>query len=385
MIKNYIFLNQATRPLYIDIMNYFSNQGQKVVLITGDVRVGSVPLNSEIKVYQRFEYKNNTYLNRIVTFSLYSIYSFWKLHRYLSKKNELVITTTPPHLPFFGLYFKKLFRIKYHLIIYDIYPDVVISLGLIKRNGFIDKIWTWFNKKLYKNASSIITISGGMASTIQYYCTQETRIHVVSNWVDSNFISPMPKTENWFAQKYNQVDKLTVLYSGNLGATHDFDTLLEAIKILRPEKNIYFIIIGEGFKKQFIEEYQQKHELSNLLILPLQSKESLPYTLTCADIGVITLDDNASTVSVPSKTYYMMAAGSAIMALGAADSELSELIRKYTIGRNFSKGQFGDIVSYILEMKDNNDNLNMYRNNSRNASKLFSPDNAKMYYELIIS
>jgi glycosyltransferase involved in cell wall biosynthesis len=381
--NTFIFLNQATRPLYIDIINFFIKKDKRVVLFTGDIRTGSVPLSPDVKVKKWFRYNNKTYFTRIVTFFFYSLFTFIGLHRFIAKKTELVITTTPPFLPFFGLYFKKIFRMKYHLVIYDIYPDVMISLGIIKRYKLIDRIWTRLNKKLYKHASSIITISDGMANTIRYYCKAEKQINTVPNWVDSNFIQPVEKSKNWFAIENGQIDKFTVLYSGNLGTTHDFDTLLEVIKKLKPYSDISFIIIGDGFKKQYIEEYKQKNELDNLILLPLQPKEFLPFTLACADIGVITLSDEASNVSVPSKTYYMMAAGSAILALGAENSELGELIRNYKIGMNYSKGQVLGIVSYILELKNNNHAIKEFSINSRNTAKLFSPVNAERYYEII--
>jgi glycosyltransferase involved in cell wall biosynthesis len=382
-VNIYIFLNQAVRPLYIDILNSFAEHNRKVVLFTGDIRIGSVPLRPEVITKVKFPYKSDTLFIRLVTFFLYSAFTFLSLFRHLRKTNELVITTTPPFLPYFGLFFKKFFRLQYHLVIYDLYPDVLVSLKLIRKNGFVDRIFKSLNKSLYANATSIITISDIMAQAARRYCSESKKIHVIPNWVDNEFIKPIPKKNNRFAIKYQQNTKLTVLYSGNLGSTHDFDTLLEAIRELRSRTDISFVIIGEGIKRKLIESYKIKYKLDNLLMLPLQSKDELPFTLACADIGVITLDQDASHVSVPSKTYYMMAAGSAILALGSDDSELSDLVRKFNIGKNFTKGKVKELVEFILELNANKDELLKYKTNSRNASELFTPKNAEEYYKII--
>ena len=74
-------------------------------------------------------------------------------------------------------------------------------------------------------------------------------------------------------------------------------------------------------------------KLKNVLLLPYQKKEILPFSLGAADIGIVTLSEGAENISVPSKTYYTLAAGSAIIALASLESELALLIEKYNCGK----------------------------------------------------
>ena len=105
----------------------------------------------------------------------------------------------------------------------------------------------FFNKALYKNASLVLTISDGMKKTI-------TRKHPLSNtliinpWVDTEIIKPLHYTKNKYAKDYVSSDKFVVLYSGNMGLTHDIDTILEAAKILKDDKKIIFLLIGKEIR-----------------------------------------------------------------------------------------------------------------------------------------
>ena len=100
---------------------------------------------------------------------------------------------------------------------------------------------------------------------------------------------------------------------------------------------------------------------------------------------MVTLGEGAENVSVPSKTYYMMAAGTAILALANKNSELSRLVNKYEIGRVIRPGDIQNIIIFVNEMYQNKIALNKFKQNSRNASFNFTPENAKKYFEIINS
>ena len=86
--------------------------------------------------------------------------------------------------------------------------------------------------------------------------------------------------------------------------------------------------------KKLIEE----SKLNNIRLLDWQPVESIPYTMSLADVGVVTLDANAANLSVPSKTYDLMSVGVPILAIASPDSELSSLLarRKLSAEPKFS-------------------------------------------------
>lgn len=148
------------------------------------------------------------------------------------------------------------------------------------------------------------------------------------------------------------------------------------------------MIIGDGPKKRVVDLFRKNNDLKNLVVLPFQSDEILPYSLTAADISVV-LDSFSvgktfeSTASIPSKTYYMMAAGSVVYGETDPTSELSKLIRTFDIGLCDSTQSIDIFVSFILKCKSDPDLLRTFKRNSRAASLNFTKDNARLLHKCI--
>jgi len=378
--KKYIFIVQVTRQLSIDILNNFADQGIEIELVTGAVDSNYAPLDSRIKIKYFNPYDNTTGFKRMFTWLLFTFYSFFYI-LFRSKKNELILVTTPPFVVFLGLFFKKIRNQNYHLIIWDLYPDVLVNFGVLKEKSFILKVWRRWNISCFKKANTVFTLGKHLANSIEVY--SHKRPVIIPNWVNSDFVKPMNRSENTFVDQHNLTDKLVVLYSGNLGLTHDIESIVYTAELLKSNNDIQFVIIGDGAKKAKIEAYVKDRQLHNVLLLPYQDKKVLPFSLTAADIGIVTLSQGAENISVPSKTYYTLAAGSAIFALAAKESELGILVDTYKCGVVFDNSTPQNIANNILQLNQNRQELEQYKQNARKASFNFTPKNAKLYYDNI--
>ncbi|MGE0561442.1 MAG: glycosyltransferase family 4 protein [Flavobacteriales bacterium] len=378
--KKYIFIVQVTRQLSIDILNNFAKQGAEIELVTGIVESNYTPLNPDIKVKYYNKYDNTSGFKRMFTWSLFTFLSFFYV-LFSSKKKDLIIITTPPFIVFIGLFFKRLRNQNYHLIIWDLYPDVLVNFGVLKESSWVIKYWKKINKTCFTKASNVFTLGKHLADAINNY-TQEKPI-IIPNWVNADFVKPIEKTENSFAKEHNLQNKLVVMYSGNMGLTHDIESIIYAAEALQKNTAIHFVLIGDGAKKAKITQYVTEKKLSNVLLLPYQSNEVLPFSLSCADIGVVTLSQGAETISVPSKTYYTLAAGSAILALASHQSELGLLIEEYRCGKVFENSTTEEIVNFIESLACDKVKLVELKENARKASHNFTPENAKQYYNYI--
>ncbi len=378
--KKYIFIVNVTRQLSIDILNYFNQQGAEIHLITGVLEVNYAPLDPNIKVTYFIKYQSTSSFKRLYTWILFSIYSFFYV-LFSSRKKELILIASPPFIVFIGLFFKKIRNQNYHLIIWDLYPDVLINFGVLKENSFIIRIWKKLNVKCFSFASTIFTIGKHLSDAIERY-TNEKPI-IIQNWVNTDFIKPIPKSDNPFIVQHQLENKLIVMYSGNLGITHDIESIVNTAELLKNNTDIIFLIIGDGAKKAKITRMVAEKKLNNVLLLPYQAKEILSFSLGAADIGIVTLIEGAESVSVPSKTYYTLAAGSAIIALASLESELALLIEKYRCGKIFNKPDCQAIADFIISLSKNVTELEYFKENSRKASFDFTPENAKFYYKYI--
>ena len=87
---------------------------------------------------------------------------------FLQKKNTLILyTSEPAFLPIFGWLFSKLLNTPYIILIYDIYPEILVNLNLLKNDNFIIKIWKFFNKLSFDRAREIIVLSSSMKEIIR--------------------------------------------------------------------------------------------------------------------------------------------------------------------------------------------------------------------------
>ena len=378
--KKYVYIVNVTRQLSIDMINYFHSKGADIHLITGTLEVNYAPLNPAVKVTYLIKYNNSSALKRVCTWVLFTVQSFFYL-LFINRKKELIIITSPPFIVFLGLFFKKIRNQKYHLIIWDLYPDALINFKVLKEKSFIIKFWKKLNKKCFNHAQNIFTLGKHLSEAIEKYTYKKPII--IENWVDTDFIKPMPKSENSFVAKYKLENKLIVMYSGNLGVTHDIESIVTTADILKNNTNIYFLIIGDGAKKTRISQMVKEKNLNNILLLPYQEKEVLPFSLSSADIGIVTLGEGAESISVPSKTYYTLAAGSAIIALASLKSELAIIIEKYQCGKIFDKPDCNSIADFIIQLSKNNAELESFKKNSRKASFDFTPINASLFYKAI--
>jgi glycosyltransferase involved in cell wall biosynthesis len=378
--KRIIFINQYTGQLFIDIVNAFSEQVQ-CILFAGQVEPANASLSKNVKEHLFTRYNRNKALARIYTWGMFTVRAFLQL-LISGKDNDLFIVSNPPFAPFLGYVFKKLRGTRYHLLIYDVYPDALVQFGIVEKNGVVDKLWSRCNKHLYRNAENIYTLSDNMAKRIKEYFP-EAVVNVIPNWTDTSYIRPVNKKVNDFAIKYGQEGKITIMYSGNMGATHAVERIAVLAGKLKNHLSFSFIAIGNGVKRKAIEMIQKEQQLTNLLILPYQPPEELPLSLACADIGIVTLSSGAEDLSVPSKTYNLLAAGVALLVIASSTSELARLVERYECGVHFREDEEDNMVNFLLEIEADRGKLERLKENARKASFDFTPANACKYTEIL--
>ena len=384
-----IFLNQVSGRLFRELSEGLAESvGGKCLLYTGSDKSNEIESTSNLKVIKAPEYHRGNYYFRLLDWFKYFWFVFWSVLK--QPDSALIfIVSNPPFLPLIGYLMKKLKGQSYVVLVYDIYPDLAIYLGKISRQGPLARMWRWFNKGAWQNSEAVFTIGNNMAIKLEgMFKANRTRlghIAVIPNWADHNFIKPISKEKNWFAQKYGQVDKFTVLYSGNLGATHDLETILQAAKELDDFNDIQFLIIGNGYKKTYIEKFIDQEKLSNVLLLPFQTENVLPYSLPTGDVAVITLFKGGEGLSVPSKVYYAMAGGSALLCVSSGNNELKNIINKHQCGISVEPGDVEGFISAIKRFYEDSAFLKSCKENARKAvENYYTKRNIEKYREILV-
>lgn len=371
-MKKIVLVNQSSGFLVVDDLNAYCTKYDRVSILCGRLHPGERAVNPKVKVDKICRYDKSSGMKRMLTWMWGSIQVFFKL-LFKYRGWEVVYYTNPPMACFSALLLKNRFRI----VEYDIYPDALKTIG-IGEKSFIFKLWGRMKKRLYRKADRIFTLSEGMKEILTAYGPAE-KIKVVPLWSASDDFKPVTKEENIFIKKNHLEGKFIVMYSGNIGYTHSVECVVEVAKRMKEDKDVLFLIIGDGKKKAELVADVKESGLENVRFLPYQEFSMLPFSLASADLGVITLDENVSKVSVPSKTFNLLAVGCPLLAISNDDTEMYRLISKYHNGRCTAKTRIDEIVAYIRELKENAELKQQYIHNSLEASKEFTYRNAEKY------
>ena len=127
-------------------------------------------------------------------------------------------------------------------------------------------------------------------------------------------------------------EKVVVGYSGNLGRAHDSKTMLELLSIAVPGNFDWrFHSFGHSYQSFRLQIENSPNVNSVSLGGPLSDEEWIEF-MRKTHIAIVTIESGWENVVMPSKTYSALAAGQAILAICAKNSDLAELVRKHDCG-----------------------------------------------------
>ena len=374
MQEKIVFINQDSGYLMVDIINAHIAAGFSCVLITGRLVERNTKLHPSVKVCKIIKYNRETTFNRLLTWVI-GYFQIWINVVIRFRKDTLFIVSNPPFAPLLPLTVKN----PYKLLIFDIYPDALSELGYLSDNSIIIKLWRKSNKSVFAKAISIYTLTDGMRLLLEQYAGDKP-IEVVPLWTDNSFLKPVNPDKNPFIEKHNLSGKFIVMYSGNLGLSSNVEILLD-IAARTISKNLTFIIIGNGARKEKLVEKAIDLNLQNVIFLPWQPVDELPYSLASANLALVFLGSNASRLAVPSKLYDILSVGVPLLCVTTKDSAVEKLVAKYDCGKSFNPDDLNGMINYIHELSENNQLCVSMSENSAKASKNFNFINATNFLD----
>ena len=277
-----------------------------------------------------------------------------RLLRYARRGDLILYTSEPAYLPLLGWLLHQVTRTPYLVLAYDLYPDVLVELGVLGERHWLVRLWRHCNRRMLADARQVIVLSEPMAARLRRHVPEAAhKLAVISSWADPAWIQPRPKQSNWFVARELLGDRFTVLYSGNQGRCHDLHTLMTAARTLRHNPAVQFVFIRHGPQHHELVELSRAWQLDNCRFLPYQEFADLPYSLSSADLAIVSLNRQSEGLVAPSKLYGHLAAATPIAAITPAHSYLRELVEDAGCGRWFANGDAEALAAWILELKAN--------------------------------
>lgn len=372
-MSSIVFINQVTGYLMKDVINVFCKQYENVALIAGKISDTGDSLDKKVKVSLICPYWKGSPVSRFISWIWATIQTI-VLVNFKYRGYHLFITSNPPTLAFLPLFCRN----RYSVLVYDIYPDGLVEGGFIRSSSLVARLWAKRNRNYFLKASNIFTLTESMALTLANYTGKE-RIKVITPWSLFDPGNRVDRCDNIFINKHKLNGKFIVMYSGNIGLGHNLESVIETARLLAKEDVIKFVIIGDGWNKSMIEKMIKDYELKNCLVLPFQPADMLRYSLSAADLGIVSVSAAASKVCAPSKTYNLINLEVPILAISDPGTELASMVERNGTGKVFNQGQYTEMAQFILDLKNDDSTLKNVLNNIRNCSMKYTKINVMEY------
>jgi glycosyltransferase involved in cell wall biosynthesis len=306
---------------------------------------------------------------------------------FLRGRPLVFLATNPPLLPSLAWMLRRLRGFRYVLLVWDIYPDHLVRANVMGAANPVVRGWRAAERRALEDAEAVITVGDGMASNLREKMTERGagRVSVIHNWADTAEVRHQPKADNAWAQAHGQVGKITVQYSGNLGATHDVMGLVDAAALLTDDPRICLMVVGDGLGVDALREHVRRRQLPNVVLLPRQPWKDVPHLVATADIAVVSQRAGSENLSVPSKTYTALAAGSAILALTSTDSDLGSLVRDHAVGAVCPARTPHEIAAAVRSLVGDPAQFEAMRQRARQlAQTQFSPESVRRSFLAVL-
>ena len=242
------------------------------------------------------------------------------------RRSGAVIAMSPPlTLGLTGWVASRLRRCPMVFNIQDVFPDAAVETGAISNRTIIAAA-SWLERVSYRAADVITVLSDDLRDNVVAKLTPARgdratdTVRVIPNFVDTDAIVPGDRYTRYRAE-LGLGDAPVVLYAGNVGFSQSLDLVLAAARAL-PE--VTFLINGNGAARPSLEV--DAAGIPNVRFADYIEPSRLSELLATGDVHVVPLRRGLGRVSVPSKTYSIMAAGRPVVAAIDPDTAVPRIL-----------------------------------------------------------
>ena len=230
----------------------------------------------------------------------------------------------------------------------DVFPDSLVQAGLTHKGSMIWNIGRAIENYIYNNVDTLIVNCDGMRKNLIDKGVPETKLRVVSNWIDFSAVNPISKESNHLFEELKiPRDKYTVLYAGNFGEAQGAEIILEAAIQTLNEKKINYVVFGGG--THFNEFKERASRMPNIQVFSLLPLDRVSEVYSLADVALITCKPGFGGIGMPSKTWSIMACNKRIIASYDVESDLSSIIKKIRAGVTVEPGNSVALSNAIIK------------------------------------
>ena len=211
--------------------------------------------------------------------------------------------------------------------IQDVFPDAAVETGAITNTRIIAAA-RWLERVSYHRSDVVVVLSDDLKANVVAKVSPRHahKVRVIPNFVDADRIRPMNRMTS-YRTELGIGDEKVVMYAGNVGYSQSLEMLIETARHM---PDVVFVINGDGSARKELEASAMG--VSNVKFAGYQPRDRVAEVLASGDIHVVPLRAGLGAVSVPSKTYSILAASRPVVAAIDEGTEVTRILQQSGAG-----------------------------------------------------
>lgn len=269
---------------------------------------------------------------------------FHALYQALFHKYDFIFihNTSPAFICLPAVLIKKLRGTPVIHWILDMWPESLAAGGIHNQ-----KVYSIIEKMMghvYRNNEIIQISSMGFKRLLLEKNVPESKIEYLPNFCEDTSanteLKPIPELPKGFI----------IMFAGNIGEAQNMENVMQSALLLKEEKEIHFVLIGDGRKKAWIEEFVTTNALQDTVhLLGRWPIDTMSAFFSKADVMLVSLaDEIAFNLVLPAKVQAYMVNKKPILAM--LNGEGQEIITKAQCGWSVNSDDIAGMAQTIKEI-----------------------------------
>jgi glycosyltransferase involved in cell wall biosynthesis len=211
----------------------------------------------------------------------------------------------------------------------DLWPETLSATGVVRSRrilGLVDRLVRF----IYRRCDLILAQSRAFTPHLEAQGVPAGRIRYYPNSAEDLYRAVT--VEAAAPERGLLPAGFRVMFAGNIGAAQDFETILAAAELLRDDRDIRWVILGDGRLHGWVEREIARRGLRQAVrLLGRHPVESMPRFFALADALLVTLrNEPVFALTVPTKLQSYLACGRPVIA--ALDGEGARVVEESGAG-----------------------------------------------------
>lgn len=347
-----------------DAAKELAARGWRVKVVTSDrgyddpsVRYDRFEVRDGVEVHRRpwssFGKKNLAI--RALAMGIFMLHCLWAglTTRRLA---AILVSTSPPMCGFAAAVAHSIRRVPLKYWVMDLNPDQMIELGKMRADSLAARLLNALQRFVLRRAQCIVPLDRFMAERLLKKLPPaeaervRARMTIMPPWPHEDTLDVVPHENNPFRRAHGLNGRFVFMYSGNHGYSTPVTTILQAALRMKDDpadKDILFLFIGGGVGKKEVDRTIAEHKPHNIRSLPYQPFKDLRYSLSAADVHMVTVGNDVVGVVHPCKIYGAMAVSRPILLVAPDPCHASDIVRDHRAGWHIPHGDIDRAVETI--------------------------------------